>query len=166
MFYWNRLVVDEYTYCNRERDYVALRSGLQAKARWVLSGTPDISGFAAVSETAGWLGVHLGCSDAQELTAKEKKEQSAVERFAYFREAHTFAWYGARHDMAQTFLDRFVRQNIAEIDEIPWREQAVRIALPAAERALYVELKNHLEALDMKNNAKAIKSKCKSDNDR
>lgn len=84
----------------------------------------------------------------------------------YFREAHTFAWYEQRHKMAQKFLDRFVRQNIAEIDEIPWREQVVRIQLPAAERALYVELKNHLEALDMKNNARSIKSKCKSDNDR
>ena len=59
--------------------------------------------------------------------------------------------------MAQAFLDRFVRQNIAEIDEIPWREQAVSVQLPAAERALYVELKNHLEALDMKNNHKTIK---------
>ena len=42
----------------------------------------------------------------------------------------------------------------------------MRVALPAAERALYVELKNHLEALDMKNNHKTIKSKCKSENDR
>ena len=71
----------------------------------------------------------MGCTDAQELTAKEKKEQSAVERFQYFREAHTYPWYEQRHEMAQTFLDRFVRQNIAEIDEIPWREQAVRIQL-------------------------------------
>ena len=104
------------------------------------------------------------------------------------------ARYEARHSLAQRFLDRYVRQNIAEIDEIPWREQAVSIQLPAAERALYVELKtptpsvtrgmpsphptpsvtrgryvelkNHLEALDMKNNHKSIKSKCKSENDR
>eukprot|EP00965_Chrysotila_dentata_P055299 1835309-Pleurochrysis_carterae.AAC.1 len=40
------------------------------------------------------------------------------------------------------------------------------VTLPPAERALYVELKNHLEALDMKNNHKTIKSKCKSENDR
>jgi hypothetical protein len=51
MFYWNRLVVDEYTY-NKERDYTAIVHGLKAHSRWVLSGTPDISGFAAVSETA------------------------------------------------------------------------------------------------------------------
>ena len=77
-FYWNRLVVDEYTY-NKERDYTAIVSGLQAHARWVLSGTPDISGFAAVSETAQWLGVNLGRPDAGELTNKEKREQSAAE---------------------------------------------------------------------------------------
>ena len=58
---------------------------------------------------------------------------------------------------AQLFLDRYVRQNIAEIDEIPWRERALKVRLPPAERALYIELKNHLEALDMKNNHKTIK---------
>ena len=127
MFYWNRLVVDEYTYCSRERDYVAIRHGLQAQSRWVLSGTPDISGFAAVRETAELLGLHLGSADSSELSKADKKEQSAVERFQYFREAHTFAWYAARHQTAQAFLDRFVRQNIAEIDEIPWRERALKV---------------------------------------
>jgi hypothetical protein len=115
---------------------------------------------------AQWLGVHLGCADAGELTAKKKKEQTQIESFQYFREAHTPAWFATRQSLAQSFLDRFVRQNIAEIDEIPWNEQAVRVTLPPAERALYIELKNHLEALDMKNNHKTIKAKCKSENDR
>jgi hypothetical protein len=158
-------VVDEYTY-NKERDVIAIVNGLQASARWVLSGTPDISGFAAVNETAQWLGLRLGSADATDLTKSENKSLTAVERFQYFRDVHTPAWYAERHATAQQFLDLFVRQNIAEIDEIPWREQAVRIALPAAERALYVELQNHLEALDMKNNHKTIKAKCKSENDR
>ena len=165
LFYWNRLVVDEYTY-NKERDVIAIVNGLQASARWVLSGTPDISGFAAVNETAQWLGLRLGSADATDLTKSEKSSLTAVERFQFFRDVHTPAWYAERHATAQQFLDLFVRQNIAEIDEIPWREQAVRIALPAAERALYVELQNHLEALDMKNNHKTIKAKCKSENDR
>ena len=165
LFYWNRLVVDEYTY-NKERDVIAIVNGLQASARWVLSGTPDISGFAAVNETAQWLGLRLGSADATDLTKSERLSLTAVERFQFFRDVHTPAWYAERHATAQQFLDLFVRQNIAEIDEIPWREQAVRIALPAAERALYVELQNHLEALDMKNNHKTIKAKCKSENDR
>ena len=165
MFFWNRLVVDEYTY-NKERDHIAIVHGLHAASRWVLSGTPDISGFAAVSETAEWLGVRLGKADSSELSKQHKKEQSAVERFQFFKEVHTPAWHAERHTLAQSFLDRYVRQNIAEIDEIPWREQSVCVSLPPAERALYVELKNHLEALDMKNNHKAIKTKCKSENDR
>lgn len=165
MFYWNRLVIDEFTY-NKERDHVAIVSGVQAASRWVLSGTPDVSGFPAVAETANWLGLHLGSSDASELSKQERKEQSALERFQYFKEVHTPAWHAQRHAVAQDFLDRYVRQNVAEIDEIPWREQAALVALPPSERALYIELKNHLEALDMKNSHKTIKSKCKSENDR
>ena len=34
MFFWRRLVVDEYTY-NKERDHTAIVSGLHASARWV-----------------------------------------------------------------------------------------------------------------------------------
>ena len=165
MFYWNRLVVDEYTY-NNDRDQTAIVQGLKSNARWVLSGTPNVSSFNAVSTIAEWLGLHLGSLDSSELSKAQKKDQSAMERFQAFKELKTWAWHAARHESAQRFLDRFVRQNIAEIDEIPWKEQAVVIGLPPAERALYIELKNHLEALDMKNNHKTIKSKCKSENDR
>ena len=165
MFYWNRLVVDEYTY-NNDRDQTAIVHGLKANARWVLSGTPNVSGFGAVSTIAQWLGVHLGSVDSSELSTRAKKEQSASERFQQFNDVKTGAWHAARHVQAQLFLDRYVRQNIAEIDEIPWREQAVKVRLPPAERALYIELKNHLEALDLKNNHATIKSKCKSENDR
>ena len=51
MFYWNRVVIDEFTY-NNERDNVAIITGVKAAARGVLSGTPDVSGFAAVAKTA------------------------------------------------------------------------------------------------------------------
>ena len=80
MFYWNRLVVDEYTY-NHDRDQTAIVHGLKANARWVLSGTPDVSSFAAVSTIAEWVGVHLGSVDSSELSTRAKKEQSALERF-------------------------------------------------------------------------------------
>ena len=90
----------------------------------MLSGTPDVSGFASVSETAQWLGVRLGAPSASELSKKELKELSAFETFSFYKEVHTPAWHAARHAAAQAFLDRFVRQNVAEIDEIPWREQA------------------------------------------
>ena len=92
---------------------MAIVHGLIARARWVLSGTPDISTFPAVAEMAQWLGIHLGCTDAGELTAKQKKEQSKIESFQYFSEAHTPAWYAERHGTAQKFLDVYVRQNMA-----------------------------------------------------
>ena len=40
-------------------------------------------------------------------------------------------------------------KNIAEIDEIPSEQIIKRILLPAAERAIYLELEHHLLALDM-----------------
>jgi hypothetical protein len=54
-----------------------------------------------------------------------------------------------------------VRQNIAEIDEIPWTEKTVEVVLPAAERAIYLELEHHLRALDM-----TIKRGKKTESDR
>jgi hypothetical protein len=53
-------------------------------------------------------------------------------------------------------------KNTADIDEIPWTEHKVSVILPAAERAIYLELKHHLDALDMV----LKKTKLKSENDR
>jgi hypothetical protein len=75
-------------------------------------------------------------------------------------------------------LNRFVRQvspqnlltysvltptakNIAEIDEIPSSVNVIKIDLPAAERAIYLELEHHLRALDM-----TIKRGKKTESDR
>jgi len=52
-------------------------------------------------------------------------------------------------------------QNIAEIDEIPWEEKIEKVVLPAAERAIYLELEHHLRALDM-----TIKRSKKTEGDR
>src|SRR5271168_5602588 len=72
-----------------------------------------------------------------------------VEKFHSFREVHTPDWHRRRHQVAQSFLDQFMRKNTADIDEIPWTEHKVSVVLPAAERAIYLELKHHLDALDM-----------------
>ena len=74
-------------------------------------------------------------------------------------------WHERRHRLGQVFLDRFVRQNIAEIDEIAFEEHKVYIDLPAVERAIYLELETVLESLDNKI-ANALKSKNKSTGDR
>lgn len=73
----------------------------------------------------------------------------AVEAFHAFQEAHTPAWHEDRHTHAQAFLDLFMRQNIAEIDEIPSSEHWHTIMQPAGEKAIYVELDHHVKAMDM-----------------
>jgi len=52
-------------------------------------------------------------------------------------------------------------QNIAEIDEIPCSSEVQKVILPAAERAIYLELEHHLRALDM-----TIKRTKKTESDR
>ena len=59
------------------------------------------------------------------------------------------SWHARRRDLAQAFVNRFVRQNVAEIDEIPFVEHVRKVDLPSAERAVYLELEHHLRALEM-----------------
>ncbi|KZT50189.1 hypothetical protein CALCODRAFT_513440 [Calocera cornea HHB12733] len=100
--------------------------------------------FATVNTITVFLNVHLGSNDASELKVpgrgKSKNEQTSVEKFHSFREVHSAAWDTRRHEKAQEFLNHFVRQNIAEIDEIPCEKSLKLVTLPAAERALYFEL--------------------------
>ncbi|KAI9454431.1 hypothetical protein F5148DRAFT_1326581 [Russula earlei] len=151
MFHFARKVVDEYTYLDGKIHSLVTR--LSSDRHWVLSGTPPIHDFAAVKTIAAHLNLHLGIDDDNEGKSievkKRRREQTAVEKFHSFRETHSLDWHAHRHELGQKFLDRFVRQNIAEIDEIPWEEKIERILLPAAERAIYLELEHHLRALDM-----------------
>ncbi|EJT96648.1 hypothetical protein DACRYDRAFT_119990 [Dacryopinax primogenitus] len=153
-FLFERLVVDEYTYLKDAP--LASVTRLSSAYRWVLSGTPPVHNFAAVKTIAVFLDVHLGIDDAGEMKGEQggrgrhaKNEQTSVEKFHSFREVRSPAWHARRHEKAQEFLDHFVRQNIAEIDEIPCEQSLKLVTLPAAERAIYLELLHHLMALDM-----------------
>ncbi|CAE6454320.1 unnamed protein product [Rhizoctonia solani] len=162
-FHFKRLVVDEYTYLDGKAHAVVTR--LKADNNWVLSGTPPIHDFAAVKTIAVFLGLHLGIDDdsigTSALVKKRRKEQTAAESFHSFRDVRSLEWHIRRHQVAQSFLDQFVRQNVAEIDEIPSQEHIEYITLPAAERAIYLELKHHLLAIDMN-----VKKTKKTDGDR
>ncbi|KAJ4466088.1 hypothetical protein C8J55DRAFT_565810 [Lentinula edodes] len=151
MFHFARVVVDEYTYLDGKVH--ALVNNLTAARHWVLSGTPPVHDFGALKTISAFLDVHLGIDDDGEGQSaeikKRKKERTDVEKFHSFREVHTLEWHAHRHEVGQRFLDRFVRQNIAEIDEIPWSEKTVDVILPAAERAIYLELEHYLRALEM-----------------
>ncbi|EWC46566.1 hypothetical protein DRE_04289 [Drechslerella stenobrocha 248] len=151
LFYFNRLVLDEFTYCSGMPFEVI--PNLLSTYRWVLSGTPPLGDFADIKKIARFLGILLGVDDDtanSDLNNKRiAKERSAVESFQAFRELRTAAWHQDRHTHAQKFLDQFMRQNIAETDEIPWEGHFLKVILPASERAVYIELDHHLKALDM-----------------
>ncbi|THH14984.1 hypothetical protein EW146_g5422 [Bondarzewia mesenterica] len=163
MFHFERKVVDEYTYL--EGVVHSLTTKVTAERSWVLSGTPPIHDFSAVKTIAAFLDLHLGVDDDGEgqsaQVKKRRRDQTAAEKFHSFRETHSLDWHAHRHQVGQTFLDRYVRQNVAEIDEIPWEEKIEKINLPAAERAIYLELEHHLRALDM-----TIKRSKKTESDR
>ncbi|KAJ7446763.1 hypothetical protein FB451DRAFT_1291430 [Mycena latifolia] len=163
MFHFSRKVVDEYTYLDGKVH--SLITNLTAERHWVLSGTPPVHDFAALKTIAAFLGLHLGVDDDGEGQSvevkKRRREQTDAEKFHSFREVHSLDWHAHRHQLGQVFLDRFVRQNIPEIDEIPFTKHIVDITLPAAERAIYLELEHHLRALDM-----TIKRGRKTESDR
>ncbi|KAL3913212.1 MAG: hypothetical protein SGILL_006580, partial [Bacillariaceae sp.] len=183
MFSWKRLVVDEFTYLaqnDRNRCLLVVQE-LKATFRWLLSGTPKHSNFNDISTLAGLLGVHLGVEEnlpgTKHLT---DTESTGLESLQNLLESRSMQWHMRRHALAQNFLDRMVRQNIAETDEIPYltslprpflyvysqfEEHDCLVALPPAERAVYLELEAHLNSLDM-NSKSAQKSKRKSTGDR
>jgi len=161
LFAWQRVVVDEFTYLEgRDRTVTLFFAAL---FRWCLSGTPPIGNFDDIKGIAAYLGLNLGVDEA--TSTKHLKESTRAEKFAYFKEMHTAAWHARRYQLAQDFMDKFVRQNIAEIDEIKTEEHLEYVTLTPAEKAIYLELDHHLQAMEMKTK-KSIKSKRERDNDR
>jgi len=141
-------VVDEYTY-NCERDRVAIVGGIAAQSRWVLSGTPDVSSFRAVADLGTWLRVNLGRVTVGDLPPHMRKRASPVQAFEYFCERTSAHWHAERAAVARNFLGTFVRQNTADLGEIPCTWHTVPLLLPPDERSLYSELEGHLVALDL-----------------
>ena len=89
---------------------------------------------------AGYLGVHLGVRDEAMLSKKGKfvdKELTSFEQLQSFMEKRSAAWEARRHTTAQAFLDGFVRQNIAEIDEIPFIDECVPVSKYVAATVVY-----------------------------
>ncbi|KAL0478714.1 hypothetical protein AKO1_008314 [Acrasis kona] len=152
MFQFARIVIDEFTYTSgKEHSCITT---LHANRRWCLSGTPPISNFNAIQSISTFLDIHLGVNhhDPQfdpNASKKQLQQSTLSERFLSFRNVNSRAWHLRRHSIAQSFLDQFVRQNIAEIDEIPFHENVIPITLPSAERALYLELEHYLQAMEM-----------------
>jgi hypothetical protein len=158
LFHWRRVVVDEFTYLQQSDRCVVL--GLKAEARWCLSGTPPVGAFSEIKDTAALLGTNLGSDEMPRYT---KAEITKAESFQFFKEKPTQHWHATRHAVAQGFLDRFVRQNIAEIDEIKSVTDLNLLNLRPVEKAIYLELEHYLKSTDMMVKTKKKKS---SDGDR
>ncbi|SPO47219.1 uncharacterized protein PSANT_04907 [Moesziomyces antarcticus] len=168
MFMWNRVIVDEFHYIGETMDRtLAGVTSLQARSKWILSGTPPTADFADVKSIAVFLNVHLGVDDDADTTkdsvrkAREKM-RTAAEKFNNFREMHSPAWHHRRQQVAQRFLDRFVRSNEPEIGELPCAHLIKPIRLPAAESALYLELAHAIENLDLRHQRKVFKARPKT----
>ncbi|SPO28811.1 uncharacterized protein UTRI_05124_B [Ustilago trichophora] len=168
MFMWNRVIVDEFHYIGETMDRtLAGVTSLQARSKWILSGTPPTADFADVKSIAVFLNVHLGVDDDADTTkdsvrkAREKM-RTAAEKFNNFREMHSPAWHHRRQEVAQRFLDRFVRSNEPEIGELPSQQLIKPIRLPAAESALYLELAHAIENLDLRHQRKVFKARPKA----
>ena len=72
------------------------------------------------------LGINLG---SDEVPRFNKSEITKVETFQFFKEKPTQHWHKRRWEVAQDFLDRYMRQNIAEIDEIKYKEDVCDVQL-------------------------------------
>ncbi|KGO52427.1 Zinc finger, RING-type [Penicillium expansum] len=142
-FNFNRLVIDEYTYAGEERQASLL--SLQARSKWILSGTPALGEFADIKSIARYLCLHLGVDDDGDCDKPTqnsrlrniRKNHTAVEAFQYYQAPHSNAWYQNRREHAQRFLDRFARQNIARITHIPLITHLVITEQSPAEKTAY-----------------------------
>lgn len=161
LFRFNRIVVDEYHYLNvHSRDQKKAHGNLlcsvgikaiAAHKRWVLSGTPALGSFADVDNIASFLGIRLGRYSARPNTGKvtqveeiQSEARTKVERFLAHKETMSLQWHQARHQLAQEFLDTFVRQNEPSLEHISCSESLRTIELDVAHNAVYLELSQYL----------------------
>ncbi|OJJ50576.1 hypothetical protein ASPZODRAFT_11442 [Penicilliopsis zonata CBS 506.65] len=153
MFSYSRVVLDEFTYVDSQQ-LLPIWS-LEARCRWVLSGTPPLNNFADVKTIAPFLGVHLGIDNDEAGCAQNSRtrslhnDRSDAERFQSFHIPRSEAWHRHRHEVAQTFLNRFARKNVADIDEIPCIEHFALVPTSSAEKAVYLDLYQALMARNL-----------------
>ncbi|KAJ5815684.1 hypothetical protein N7474_007461 [Penicillium riverlandense] len=144
LFSFNRIVIDEYTYTGEER-LISILS-LHARSKWILSGTPAMSEFADIKSIARYLDLYLGVDDDGDVPTQNSRLKSirrrytAAESFQMYQPRRSDAWYSNRREIAQRFLDKFARQNIAEIDHIATEIHLVVINQSPMEQQTYQAL--------------------------
>jgi hypothetical protein len=168
MFRFNRVIVDEYHYLFALKEHVTACSGvkrLSAHKRWLLSGTPALSSFADINQIASLLGASLGRDVFGPSPTKMEQriidDQTDVESFLSRTETRSYEWHQARHERAQDFLNRFVRQNKPELSHIPCTEELRGVELPIDHFIINLELLQYLVAQYM--SVKKLKNSDNSD---
>ncbi|KAJ5353028.1 hypothetical protein N7452_002002 [Penicillium brevicompactum] len=168
-FSFNRLVIDEYTYAGEERQTSLV--SLHARSKWILSGTPNLNEFADIKSIARYLGLHLGvdddgdCDKTQNLRLKTiRKNHTAAEAFQMYQAPRSNAWYKNRRLHAQHFLNRFARQNVAQIKHIELTTDTVTSGQTTTEKeaydALFQALKDKKKRIEGPLNSILSKSQC------
>ncbi|KAM0717999.1 hypothetical protein Q7P37_006331 [Cladosporium fusiforme] len=162
MFYFNRIIIDEF-HQYTPREYASLQA-LKADKRWGLSGTPALTDFYDIAQIAGLLGVRLRIgSDSSRVMAQRnvralRKDMTDFEQFDAMREMPSDCMHARIHEIAQGFLDTFVRQNVMDFDEMTYDDHIVPVKLDVDHQAAYAELAQQLSSQEM-NLRKAKSSK-------
>lgn len=162
MFYFNRIIIDEFHQYS-PREYASLQA-LKADKRWGLSGTPALTDFYDIAQIAGLLGVRLRIgSDSSRVMAQRnvralRKDMTDFELFDSMREMPSDSMHARIHEIAQGFLDTFVRQNVMDFGEMAYDDHLVPAKLDVDHQAAYAELAQQLSSQDM-NLRKAKSSK-------
>ena len=168
IYRWNRVIVDEFSYLLKDPDDVGKKLSyreyspafaavkrLQAEKRWVLSGTPPLRDFVDVNMIASFLGLKLGVeSFAPEATNADnfkniRSELSAFEKFRSYQEKRSYCWHKRRHDLAQSFLNLFVRQNTAQVNDIKCFPSIEPLVLTVDHAVIHEELYQHTRHNEM-----------------
>jgi len=154
MFYFNRIVVDEFTYLSA-KDYASILA-LGADKRWALSATARLQDPYDIARMASLIGVPLrigenapGAVSIRNLRSMWD-EMTDFEKFQTFRDAPTSAITQRTYQLAQEFLNSFVRRNVLEFDEFPYQDAIAPVSLNLSHRVIYTELSQHLNSQDMR----------------
>lgn len=154
MFYFNRLIVDEF-HLYDAKEYAAV-TALYAGKRWGLSATPALDDFYDIAKMAGLIGVPLRIgSDAKGImkrlnVTRLRKDMTDFERFDAMRQTLSSSMHTRIHEIDQLFLDTFVRRNIMDFAEMKYEDKLTPVTLDLDHRAMYTELLQHLNSLDMR----------------
>ncbi|KAK0850749.1 hypothetical protein LTR03_004490 [Friedmanniomyces endolithicus] len=154
MFYFNRLIVDEFHQYD-PREHAAI-TALKADKRWGLSGTPALDDLYDVAQLASIIGVPLrtGSDGKGVMKARNirtiRADMTDFERFEAMRTLPSMAMHARLCEIHQLFLDTFVRRNVMDFAEMRYDDNLLPVALDLDHRAMYTELSQHLNSLDMR----------------